>query len=91
MFSVMKVLFEQQNRASKSGITLAERRMQLKDNIRKGSMYKSLTNYFQESEHYKEACEKISEEVDRVVNELIGDSRPEGVCIFFNMYSLYIL
>lgn len=47
MFSMMRVMFEQQNR-TKPGMSLAERRMQLKDQIRKGSMYKSLTSYFQD-------------------------------------------
>ncbi|CAD5215680.1 unnamed protein product [Bursaphelenchus okinawaensis] len=75
MLSVMKVLFEQQNRSSK-GMSLAERRIQLKDNIRKGSMYKSLTNYFQESDSYKDSCERLYEEVDRVVAETYPDYKP---------------
>ncbi|CAD5221628.1 unnamed protein product [Bursaphelenchus xylophilus] len=76
MFSVMKVLFEQQNRSTKGVMSLAERRMQLKDNIRKGSMYKSLTNYFQESDAYKDACDRLAEEVDRVVSKHYPAYRP---------------
>lgn len=75
----MNVMFQQQNRSSKPNMSLAERRVQLKDQIRKGTMLKSLTNYFQESEYYKEACDKLGEEVERVVKEMYGDKQNEGV------------